>query len=259
MKPRSAVRFALAALLLLPLVPLVPVRLASAAPLKIFAMESAPVSFSDNGHATGLVVEVAREVQRRAGSSDPIEIVPWARAYSMAGIEPNVVLLSIVRTAERERTMRFVGPIFQTEMWGYALRSRLDQLRAQDPGWHHVRAGGRRGSIFVSRAREQGYNVTEELNATDTAVRMLMAGRFDLWFESNEIVAGAMRQAGHPLEEVAPVTTLGTDMVYFAFSHGTPDSVVQTWDAALKAMKRDGSFQKLHQHWMPGHALPPPH
>lgn len=118
---------------------------AAAPALKIYAMESPPVSFSDGGRATGLVVEVAREIQRRVGSDDPIDIVPWARANSVAGVEPNVVVLSIVRTAERERTLRFVGPIFQTEMWGYVLRSRVDELKAQDPGWHRLRAGGRRG------------------------------------------------------------------------------------------------------------------
>jgi len=195
MKPRRVILLALAALLIQP---------ALAVQLKIYAMESPPVSFSDGGHATGLVVEVAREVQRRIGNSDPIGIVPWARASSVAGVEPNVLLLSIVRTAERERTLRFVGPIFQTEMWGYVLRSRVDELKAQDPGWHHLRAGGRRGSIFVSRAREQGYNVTEELNGTDIAVRMLMARRFDLWFEANEIVLGSFQQAGHRQEDVLP-------------------------------------------------------
>lgn len=229
---------------------------AAPAPLKIYGMESRPISFHDGQRADGLVVEMAQEVQRRIGNRDPIEIVPWARANSMATMQPNVLLLSIVKTPERARYLRFVGPIFQTDLWGYVLRSRVEALRARDPEWRHTRAGARRGSVFVSRARERGYDVQDELTGSDNAVRMLMAQRFDLWFEGQEIVAGALLKAGYAPSEVVPVVSLGSDQVYFAFSRGTPEPVVQAWEGAIRAMKRDGSFQKIHQRWIPHYPLP---
>lgn len=229
---------------------------AVAAPLKIYGMESPPICFRDGEQVDGLVVDLAHEIQRRIGNSDPIEIVPWARANTMATMEPNVLLLTIVRTPERARYLSFVGPVFQTELKGYVLRSRLEELKARDPEWRHARAGARRGSVFVTRARERGYDVREELTGLDIAVRMLLARRFDLWFEGQEIVDGALRQAGHTPVDVVPVVSLGTDEVYFAFSQGTPEEVVQAWDSAMHAIKRDGTFVKIHRRWIPHEPLP---
>ena len=229
---------------------------AAAAPLKIYGMESPPICFRNGDQIDGLVVELAREIQRRIGSSDPIDIVPWARANAMSTMEPNVLLLSIVKTPERAHYLSFVGPVFQSELKGYVLRSRLDELKARDPEWRHTRAGARRGSVFVTRARERGYDVQEELTGLDIAVRMLLARRFDLWFEGQEIVDGALRQAGRTPFDVVPVVSLGNDEVYFAFSQGTPETVVQAWDSAMHAMKRDGTFQKIHQRWIPHEPLP---
>jgi polar amino acid transport system substrate-binding protein len=238
---------------------LLPLGLAWAGPvvLKIYAMEGRPVSFLEGGKATGLVVELAREVQRRIRSTDPIEIVPWARANLLAEKEANVLLLSTISTPARDRYLRYVGPLFQLHLGGYALRSRAAELRARDPGLRSLRAGARRGSVFIGVAREAGYNLTEEVNGSETAARMLFAQRFDLLFDGDEILSGAVRRVGRDPDELELMVKLGTQNVNFAFSNGTHDSVLQAWEAALRDMKRDGSYQAIHRRWLPGYALPP--
>lgn len=230
---------------------------AEPAALKIYGMESRPVSFMEEGKATGLVVELAREVQRRIGSADPIEIVPWARAHVLAEKEANVLLLSTISTPERDRYLRYVGPLFQLHLGGYALRSRAAELRARDPSLRSLRAAARRGSVAIKAARDAGYNLTEELNGSEIAARMLFARRFDLLFDGDEIITGAVRRVGRDPDELEVIIKLGAKNVNFAFSSGTPDSVPQAWAAALREMKRDGSFQIIHRRWLPGYALPP--
>lgn len=225
--------------------------------LKIYAMESRPISFADAGKPSGLVVELAREVQRRIGSTDPIEIVPWARANLLAERQANVLLLSTISTPQRDRYLRYVGPLFQLHLGGYALRSRAAELRSRDPGLRSLPAGARRGSVFIKAARDAGYNLTEEVNGSEIAARMLFAGRFDLLFDGDEIISGAVRRVGHHPDELEVMVKLGTQNVHFAFSNGTPDSVLASWEAALRGMKRDGSYQAIHRRWLPGYALPP--
>lgn len=238
---------------------LLPFNMAWPAPaaLKIYAMESRPVSFAEGGKSAGLVVELAREVQRRIGNTDPIDIVPWARANLLAEKEANVLLLSTISTPQRDRYLRYVGPLFQLHLGGYALRSRAAELRARDPGLRSLRAGARRGSVFIKAARDAGYNLTEEVNGSEIAARMLFAKRFDLLFDGDEIISGAVRRVGRDPDELEVMVKLGTKNVNFAFSRGTPDSVLQAWAAALREMKRDGSYQAIHRRWLPGYALPP--
>lgn len=228
-------------------------------PLHIYAMDSRPISFRDGAQVDGLAVEMAREVQRRAGIHDSMqfEIVPWARANSLAANEPNVLLLTAVRTPERERFLRFVGPVFLSRIAAFAVRGRAAELRARDPSLHSLRAGARRGSVFVLLARAAGYNVVDETAATDNAVRMLMKGRFELWFEGEEIAGGALAAAGYSVDDVEVMARLAPQPVYFGFSRGTPEAVVQAWDAALRDMKRDGSYQRIHRKWLPNYELPP--
>ena len=228
--------------------------LALAAPdapaLKIYGMDSKPISYLADGQASGMAVELVREIQKRLGRLDPVEIVPWARANMLATAGPNVMLLTVVRTPERERDMQFVGPIFSSRVVAYVVKGRLAELQRQDPGLFKSRAGARRGSIFVTVPRGLGYNVTDETNTSETSARMLMSRRFDLWFDGEELMPGAMERAGHKPDEVEVALRLGTAEVYFAFSNGTPKATVEAWSAALGDMKRDGGFARIQRRWM---------
>lgn len=229
---------------------------APAQALRIYGMDSKPFSYIEGGHPAGLTVELAQQVQRRIGSSEPIEIVPWARANVVAMQEPNVLLLAIIRSPEREKRMEFVGPVFTGYVAAFAVKGRAAELLALGDGIYQLRAGARRGSIFVERARSLGYNVTDEPASSEAAARMLLNKRFDLWFDGESIVGPALELAGHAKSDVELVKRLSVEDAYFAFSKGTAAATVRAWDAALRDMKRDGSFQKIHQRWLPNNPLP---
>lgn len=227
-----------------------------AAPLKIYGMESAPISFLNGTRPDGFAVELARAIQARLGQQDAIEIVPWARANTLAVAAPGVMLLSIVRTPERERSMRFVGPIFNTRVTAFAPKGRAGAWRQRQVDLRTLRGGARRGSIFVSLPRAQGYQVVDETNTSETAAKMLMKGRFDLWFDGEELYADALRLAGYRETDVEVVFRLDLVGVYFAFSNGTPADIVGEWERALREMKRDGSFLKIYRKWLSPHQMP---
>lgn len=226
------------------------------APLRIFGMDSRPVSFMEDGKPAGLVVDLAQEVQRRLGRSDPIEIVPWIRALTIANNERQVLLLSIVPTAERAKTLAFAGPLFMVNVCVFAKAERADILRASAKELKAMRTGARRGSIFAHAAQRDGLNLTDETNSSDLGARMLMQGRFDLWVEGEETAGMALERGGYRRSDVAQVRSLGTEDVYFAFSIDTAPDLVRAWSDALRDMKRDGSFIRIHRKWLPAHQLP---
>lgn len=55
---------------------------ANAKGLDIFTAEEAPLSFEQNGSILGLATDIVEDILRRTNSTDTIEIVPWARAYT---------------------------------------------------------------------------------------------------------------------------------------------------------------------------------
>ena len=229
---------------------------AQGAPLKIYGMENKPTSFMRDGRPDGLVVELVAAVQQRLGRPERAQIIPWTRANALAKAEPNVMLAAVVRTPEREAFLHFVGPVFTTRISAYVVKGRLDELRRKDPGLRKVRAGGQRASVFVSLPRRMGYNVTDEVNTAETAAKMLMSRRFDLWFVAEELMPASMELAGYRPDAVELAFNLGVNGVYFAFSNGTPAATIVAWSDALRDMKRDGSFLKIHRKWLPASQLP---
>ena len=229
---------------------------AQGGPLNIYGMENKPTSFMRDGRPDGLVVELVAGIQQRLGRPERVRIIPWTRANALAKAEPNVVLAAVVRTPEREAILHFVGPVFTTRISAYAVKGRLDELQRKDPGLRKVRAGGQRASVFVSLPRRMGYNVTDEVGTAETAAKMLMNRRFDLWFVAEELMPASMALAGYRPDAVELAFNLGVNDVYFAFSKGTPAATIVAWADALRDMKRDGSFLRIHQKWLPASQLP---
>ncbi|HEV7817352.1 MAG TPA: ABC transporter substrate-binding protein [Janthinobacterium sp.] len=228
---------------------------AAAAPpqgLNIYATDIPPVAFQDGDHADGMLVEVAMLIQGRLGRHDAIQVVPWARAYAMEEKGPNVLLLGMVRTPQRERAgkITFVGPLFTSTAGVYARHGDAARLQALGDKIHQLRIGARRNSIFAELAHKQGYTDVDPTVNSEVAANMLLMRRFDLWVEGSEVVPSALQRNGYLPSDVELVTTLGSVDVYFAFSAGTPAATSKAWDDALRELKRDGQFQKVYRKWL---------
>lgn len=209
-----------------------------------------PSTFQNAERADGFCVELAGMIYRRLYGDAPatVQIVPWLRALTRAQSEPNLLLLGIARTPVREQTMHFLGPVFGGFSAAYALKERVGQLRAAG---RPLRAGARRGTVFVDIALRNGYLVSDQPPNAESAARMLMLGRFEVWIDTSDQVPGALREAGLAPDRVERLVGLENMATYFAFSAGTPEPTLQAWEDALRALKQDGSYQQLFRKWRP--------
>lgn len=224
--------------------------------LAIYTEDWPPVSFHNSkGSADGMAVEVVRELKKRTGNQDAIEVLPWVRAYNHLLSEPNVLLFSVGRNTEREGKMTLIGPIALSSTDVYALRNQAAAMREMGDARRRLPTAAYRGSIFESTALAHGYAVSPTNDPLHSA-RMLLAGRVSLWVEGNIVVPQVLRQLGVADNSVERVATLDTLALYLAFSRGTPRPLVLAWEQALRDMKRDGSFQAIHKRWFP--LSPPP-
>lgn len=224
--------------------------------LRLYTEEYPPITFSREGRAAGLAVEVAEEIMKRLGTAVPIEVVPWARGYRAATTEPNVGLFATTRTAEREPLFHWVGPIASTRAYLYVRRGQgpriasLEQAREVD-------------QILVPREwylhqilRGMGFNNLKAVGTPADVIRMHAASRGALMALDESTVAETMRAAGVAGEPPEPVLLLSEAVQYITFSRDTPASLARRWQAALDEMKRDGAFAAIYARWLPGVAPP---
>lgn len=227
-----------------------------AAELRLLTEEYPPLSFLRNGRLDGLAVEIVTELQRRVGSTSPIELMPWARAYQVARYEPDVALFSTARTAEREAMFRWVGPLFIGKTSLYARRGSTLRL-------HSLADASAVDAVIVPREdykhqllKAAGLSNLQLVNTHEQMVRMLLMGRGTLMAANNLTLPALLAGANAGMQDVQRVLTFQETAAYIAFSPTTAEATVQRWQAAWATMRDDGTLVRIQARWLPDDTVP---
>ena len=224
--------------------------------LTIYTEDWPPVTFKNGDKPDGMAVEVVQELQRRIGNTSAIQVVPWNRAYKALLDEANVMIFTVGWSEERERQMTLIGPVAVSRTVLYTRKGNAARLQALKDDIKHLAVGAYRGSIFADAATRKGFQTLELAGTPQVVAKMLMSGRFDLWSEGSVVVSSVLKEIGYTASDVEPVMVLESLDLYLAFSAKTPLALIRQWEDALRQMKKDGSFQKIHQKWFPNEPVP---
>jgi polar amino acid transport system substrate-binding protein len=214
-------------------------------PLKIYTEDSPPANYLKNGKPAGLSVEIVREILKRLDKKVTIEIVPWARGYSIALTRPKVALFSTTRLPQREELFKWVGPLY-TQMWGfYAKKGSGLHINSLEEAKRVTRIG-----TYLNDAKEQflkkrGFVNLITTNKNISNIKHLMKGDIDLWVSSDLNMPYLAGQAGVNPEQLELVYAFRSVENYIAFSNKTPDAIVAAWQKTLDGMNRDGTYSGL--------------
>ncbi len=224
----------------------------SAEALKIMTSEEPPLNFTDEqGELTGFSMDIAREIQRRVGNSDHINIYPWARVYNTALKEPNVVAFTMARTEEREDKFQWITLVSRNAWVLFARKGSGISVSSLDDAKTVKSIGVIRDGVHEQLLRSYGFQNLEPVTGWEQNLRKLMVGRVSLIFYA---VAGAVktcRTIGVDFEkELETVYAVKTPGAYIVMSQKTSLSTVEKWQQAAQQMKEDGTFDRIMQKWI---------
>lgn len=87
----------------------------------------APFNYINNGQVNGICTVKVKQVMESLGFADTkIRVLPWARAYNMAIHDENVLIYSMLRTAEREEFFQWVAKLADIRVVVFRLKNRTD-------------------------------------------------------------------------------------------------------------------------------------
>lgn len=213
--------------------------------MKIFTENSPPANYLEKGRLKGLSVDIVREILRRLKIPAGIQIVPWARGYTMALTQPNVALFSTTRLPQREKLFKWVGPLYH-QTWGfYARRDSAITISSLDQAKSVARIG-----TYYKDAKEQYLLANNFRNLVSTNknlsnIRHLMDGTIDLWVSSDFNMPYLAQQAGVNPDRLKLVFPFKRVQNYIAFSNKSPDALVALWQQTLDELKDDGTYDRL--------------
>lgn len=233
----------------------------SAQNLSIYTEDDPPLNYLDSdSKLTGLSVEIVREIQRRVGNSDPIQLVPWARGLNRLNSGPLVMLFSMGRTAERNEAYQWIGPIYENTYFLYSLAAAPFQLSSLEEARQLTSIGVYNNDIRDQVLTALGFtNLSRQVN-NESLIRMLFAGRLDAIAASKDGIGPLVEKTGHSVDEVRQQLKFLIAQLYIGVSLDTPVSIVQTWNAVLDEMRTDATllaiFRKYQlEDYYPGPAI----
>ena len=234
---------------------------ARAAELRLITAELPPYTFQIPpatvaefpGPGQGLVQEVVAEMARRVGHSGTIEYMPWARAQQIAMTEPNIGILSLTRSPEREDKYRWLAKIVTDDLvlvGGQGVDvSSLDKAKNRPTGVL-LRSGAE------ALLREKGFTRVEPSPEEWLNAKKLKERRIDAWLAPRLMVIYAMQEVQGDLGTLNMGEIVRASDIYLAASKSLPDSEATKWEQALESMKADGSYDRIVQKYRSIKAAP---
>ena len=222
---------------------------AGSAELTILTENLPPLNYVEKGVLTGSSVEIVKEIQRRVGSSDPIQVYPWARAYRMALDEKNVILFGMTHTKDRHDKFKWVGPLAKKRDILVAKKGSGIKINTLEDAKKVKRIGTLRDDTREKLLTSYGFTKLYSVSDEQKNARKLVMGRIDLWAYKSPGVKKVCELAGVNPNELEEVFHLREINLMIAFSNKTSDTIVERWQEAFDEMSKDGTLKIIQEKW----------
>lgn len=228
---------------------------AGAGSVRVLTEEAPPYNYTDHGKITGLGTEVVEAVLKELKLHGNFQSLPWARAYDMARSSPDVLIYSIGRTPERDKSFKWVGVIAPSNYYLFGRPGKTYSVDSLDAAKQYRIATVNEDvgeQFLVSHGFVKGQNLQPSVKYELNYEKLKME-RVDLWI-MNELTASHLaRQAGDDpattLVRVYRIPALSGEGYYMAFGKQTPDATVEKFRDALEGIKQNGRYEQLQRKW----------
>ncbi len=193
---------------------------------------------------------IVNELFKRTGFQVHFEVLPWARAYSTALTQPNVVIFSMTRSSTREEKFKWIGELRELTYSFYSRKNdeTLVVNSVRDVQRYTVVAV--RNSFEAQSLIQQGFVVDENLvlaSDYEHAWQMLYRGRVDFTY-ANALIGDNVYKSLAFTENpfFKQPFEVEVNSLYIAASRQTDDDIVAKLTQALINMKNDGTFFSIN-------------
>ncbi|MBF0377289.1 MAG: transporter substrate-binding domain-containing protein [Desulfamplus sp.] len=210
-----------------------------------------PYNFVKDGKVIGISTEIVEYTIKQAGiaiKEGEIGVYPWARAYKMALEDENVLIYTILRTEEREKLFKWIGPLIPPEkFYFYKHRTRSDVVVKTLDHAKKYRIGILRDSIHGQFLTAHGFPKysLDEVSEQVFNLKKLLADRIDLIIDLETTLKIRTQEQNLPLPEFEQVLFLFEHGYYMAFSQSTSEKIVERTRSAFEEVKASGVIQQI--------------
>lgn len=221
----------------------------SAEPLTVLLEAIPPFSYQDaEGKPAGYSVELMQALMQRCKLNATLEFNSWASIYQRVQTQPRVLVVNMVRLAERESLVYWIGPTAARRTFFYRLTSRPEvQLPNVEAAKAYRTAVIREDAVerdLLARGFELGRHLDRSPDYS-AVLRKLFARRVDLVAMNSTVAADAFRRFGYDRKQVEPIISLSDTALYMALSRSSGEALHGQLQQAWEAMRHDGTVAAI--------------
>ena len=217
----------------------------------VLAEEFWPYSYVTNddpvAHPDGILIDFVTEVLTHAGAEFEIRMLPWPRVMKHLSEDENQLVLTLIRTPEREAMAQWIGQVGQIDHALYRLRTNPDSavrtLAAARPLSVATVADDVAHDYLVGRGFERTVTSPNYLKGLE----MLLRGRVDLYPGNSSLIGYQCEQIPGGCEDLEVAVRLVdlNQQLYLAMSNGTEAQVVARISDSYQALIASGRLAAL--------------
>jgi polar amino acid transport system substrate-binding protein len=219
---------------------------AKANEIRVVTEHLPPYQVAENGEVlSGTSFLIMEEVLKRAKIQVTTEVMPWVRAYRLVLNEPNTIIYSITKSAERESLFKWVGQLHHLEYSFFSTKSNVDINIETNSDALNYTVVSVRGSFEANSLKRKGFIVGENLILVVdyiTAWEMLKLGRAELAYGNAPVTVGSNENDSLFVRQGNVVEIFD---LYVAANINTDKETIEKLSAALQSVKNDPSFSEL--------------
>jgi polar amino acid transport system substrate-binding protein len=227
---------------------------AQAQALRVVTEDWAPFNYLEKGQPTGLATEMVQALLNDAGSNASVEFLPWNRAYADSLREPNVLIFTMGRNAEREELFEWVFKVTNREIWLYRLANRDELALKSLAEAHGYRIGtGPTEDASTRDLVHAGFILGKNLDPIQAAdpdaanLQKLMRKRVDFIAVNPVGIAFAARKAGVDMKLLVAAVPVSQDGLgyWVALNRNSSAVTIQKVTASARKLEKQGVFKAI--------------
>lgn len=216
----------------------------NASELKFLSADFPPYTFQTEKDGAGVVYDVLMEVARRLGYKNKVNFLPWARARFEAENNPDIVIIPLARTAERENKYTWLIHVLNDPYVLVALKTSTANISSIKSA-KNLRIGILSGSVADVLLHKLGFTNLEPASSDVQNLKKLKLGRIDAWVAPLSCRGQYKKQTGLGAEDLRIGVELTKIKEYIGASKSFDKNTKIKWEKAFSSMKKDGTYQSI--------------
>ncbi len=217
--------------------------------LTIITEEWPPFNYTENLKVTGYSTEIIELVMKELKIEKTITVLPSMRARKVLDTSSRTLFYSFIRTPEREKLFKWIGPIGKESIYFYKNKGSKLEIKTLSDAKKVKSICARNDGLVYDLLVKAGFkNIDPSVSAESIYLKTIM-GRCDLGISETPIgLIYWLKKMNRPLDslEQTPLSIIDSSL-YMATTLDMPDQEIERWQKALEKVLKSDAFKLIQK------------